>query len=41
MIDTKILTMLSKLDTCNRINIKNVKASERVNVDDVEAALKS
>ena len=32
--------MLSKLNTCNKINIKNVKASRRVNVDDVEVALK-
>ena len=40
MIDTKILIMLSKLNICNRINIKGVKTSERVNADDVEIALK-
>ena len=33
--------MLNKLSTCNRINIKNDKALKRVNVDDVEIALKS
>ena len=38
---TKILIMLNKLNTCNKINIKSVKTLKRVNVDDVKAALKS
>ena len=32
--------MLNKLNTCNKINIKDVKTLKRVNVDDAEIALK-